>query len=476
MKKTQVVYTLFICFLASFLGAYVYKTLFTTSATIAVETDQQYSVNRVHNNGNLDLEMGFIEASKISTPSVVFIKTESQQYQRSSSFWGFDFDPFGRIGKVASTGSGVIVAEDGYIITNHHVVKSADKIEVVLSNNRRTYIAKLVGADPSSDLALLKVEAKSLTPIKFRNSDDVEIGQWVLAVGNPFNLTSTVTAGIVSAKGRNINIVNNQFPIESFIQTDAAINPGNSGGALVDLSGYLVGVNTAIASKTGSYVGYGFAIPSNIVSKTIADLKEYGEVQRGFAGVDVVDIDGEIEDKLGVDAGVLVKRLTNTNQEATTLLKAGDVITKIDGKVIDAKATFDERMAYLRPGDIVKLEVYRDGHPRDVDLTLVNKEGTTKLLKKESVVSEELGAEFEKISKLEKDAYRISNGIKVTNITNGKIRQMNVGEGFVFVKINGKPLDNVNVIVELLKEYKGQIRIEGIAPNGASQYLNFTFR
>jgi serine protease Do len=476
MKKTQVVYTLFICFLTSFLGAYVYKTLFTTSATIAVETDQQYSVNRVHNNGNLDLEKGFIEASKISTPSVVFIKTESQQYQRSSSFWGFDFDPFGRIGKVASTGSGVIVTEDGYIITNHHVVKSADKIEVVLSNNRRTYIAKLVGADPSSDLALLKVEAKSLTPIKFRNSDDVEIGQWVLAVGNPFNLTSTVTAGIVSAKGRNINIVNNQFPIESFIQTDAAINPGNSGGALVDLSGYLVGVNTAIASKTGSYVGYGFAIPSNIVSKTIEDLKEYGEVQRGFAGVDVVDIDGEIEDKLSVASGVLVKRLTNTNEEATTLLKAGDVITKIDGKVIDAKATFDERMAYLRPGDIVKLEVYRDGNPRDVDLTLVNKEGTTKLLKKESVVSEELGAEFEKISKLEKDAYRISNGIKVTNITNGKIRQMNVGEGFVFVKINGKPIDNVNVIVELLKEYKGQIRIEGIASSGSSQYLSFTFR
>jgi serine protease Do len=476
MKKTQVVYTLFICFLTSFLGAYVYKTLFTTSATIAVETDQQYSVNRVHNNGNLDLEKGFIEASKISTPSVVFIKTESQQYQRSSSFWGFDFDPFGRIGKVASTGSGVIVTEDGYIITNHHVVKSADKIEVVLSNNRRTYIAKLVGADPSSDLALLKVEAKSLTPIKFRNSDDVEIGQWVLAVGNPFNLTSTVTAGIVSAKGRNINIVNNQFPIESFIQTDAAINPGNSGGALVDLSGYLVGVNTAIASKTGSYVGYGFAIPSNIVSKTIEDLKEYGEVQRGFAGVDVVDIDGEIEDKLSVASGVLVKRLTNTNEEATTLLKAGDVITKIDGKVIDAKATFDERMAYLRPGDIVKLEVYRDGNPRDVDLTLVNKEGTTKLLKKESVVSEELGAEFEKISKLEKDAYRISNGVKVTNITNGKVRQMNIEEGFIFVKINGEPIDNVNVIVELLKEYKGQIRIEGIASSGSSQYLSFTFR
>ena len=476
MKKSQVVYTLIICFLASFIGAFTYKTWFNSPAVNVVETDNSSYAYRASNTEGLDLEYGFITASKISTPSVVFIRTESQQYQRTTSFWGFDFDPFGRIGKVASTGSGVIVTEDGYVITNHHVVKSADKIEVVLSNNRRTYTAKLVGADPSSDLALLKVEAKDLTPIKFKNSDEVEIGQWVLAVGNPFNLTSTVTAGIVSAKGRNINIVNNQFPIESFIQTDAAINPGNSGGALVDLKGNLVGVNTAIASKTGSYVGYGFAIPSNIVSKTIEDLKEYGEVQRGFAGVDVVDIDGEIEDKLGVKEGVLIKRITNTNEQAAKVLEAGDDITKIDGKVIDAKATFDERMAYLRPGDIIKLEVYRDGNPRDIDLTLVNKEGTTELLKKESVVSEVLGAEFEKISKLEKDAYRINNGIKVTNITNGKVRQMSVGEGFIFVKINGKPMNNVQELVTLLTDYKGQIRIEGIAANGASQYLSFTFR
>ncbi len=476
MKKSQVVYTLIICFLASFIGAFTYKTWFNSPAINVVETDNSSYAYRASNTEGSDLEHGFITASKISTPSVVFIRTESQQYQRTTSFWGFDFDPFGRIGKVASTGSGVIVTEDGYVITNHHVVKSADKIEVVLSNNRRTYTAKLVGADPSSDLALLKVEAKDLTPIKFKNSDEVEIGQWVLAVGNPFNLTSTVTAGIVSAKGRNINIVNNQFPIESFIQTDAAINPGNSGGALVDLKGNLVGVNTAIASKTGSYVGYGFAIPSNIVSKTIEDLKEYGEVQRGFAGVDVVDIDGEIEDKLGVEEGVLIKRITNTNEQAAKVLIAGDVITKIDGKVIDAKATFDERMAYLRPGDIIKLEVYRDGKPRDIDLTLVNKEGTTELLKKESVVSEVLGAEFEKISKLEKDAYRINNGIKVTNITNGKVRQMSVGEGFIFVKINGKPMNNVQELVTLLTDYKGQIRIEGIAANGASQYLSFTFR
>ena len=476
MKKSQVVYTLIICFLASFIGAFTYKKWFNSPAVNVVETDNSSYAYRASNTEGLDLEYGFITASKISTPSVVFIRTESQQYQRTTSFWGFDFDPFGRIGKVASTGSGVIVTEDGYVITNHHVVKSADKIEVVLSNNRRTYTAKLVGADPSSDLALLKVEAKDLTPIKFKNSDEVEIGQWVLAVGNPFNLTSTVTAGIVSAKGRNINIVNNQFPIESFIQTDAAINPGNSGGALVDLKGNLVGVNTAIASKTGSYVGYGFAIPSNIVSKTIEDLKEYGEVQRGFAGVDVVDIDGEIEDKLGVEEGVLIKRITNTNEQAAKVLEAGDVITKIDGKVIDAKATFDERMAYLRPGDIIKLEVYRDGKPRDIDLTLVNKEGTTELLKKESVVSEVLGAEFEKISKLEKDAYRINNGIKVTNITNGKVRQMSVGEGFIFVKINGKPMNNVQELVTLLTDYKGQIRIEGIAANGASQYLSFTFR
>lgn len=475
MKIKSLIAIFLITLISSGLGAYLYKTYFSDSDTSA-ETNWQVNapIQRVSEQQLLNLETGFITASETSTPSVVFIKTESQQYQRST-FWGFGFDPFGRIGKVASTGSGVIVSSDGYIVTNHHVVKQADKIEVVLSNSKKTYTAKLVGDDPSSDLALLKIESKGLTPIRFTNSDEVKIGQWVLAVGNPFNLTSTVTAGIVSAKGRNINIVNNQFPIESFIQTDAAINPGNSGGALVNLDGELVGVNTAIASKTGSYVGYGFAIPSNLVGKIIEDLKNYGDVQRGFIGIDVTDVDGAIIEKMGADNGVLVVRATGTNELASKKLKAGDLITKVNGITIDSKSTFDERIAYLRPGDIATVEVIRDEEKKKYEITLVNKEGTTSLLERNSENSEILGADFEMISKLEKVTYKIDNGVKVTNITNGKIRKMNISEGFIFVKVNNKKCTDVGILIEYLENYQGQIRIEGVNANGVTQYLSYNF-
>ncbi|MGY8845754.1 MAG: S1C family serine protease [Bacteroidia bacterium] len=474
MKKSQSLLLVAVCLMASFLGAFAYKTWFDTDSTILINQDDETPYRNVNTSEMANLETGFIDASKSSTSSVVFIKTESQQYQ-SSGFWGFGFDPFGRIGKVASTGSGVIISADGYIVTNNHVIANADKIDVVLSSNKKSYSAELIGADPSSDLALLRVQATDLKPIRFTNSDDVQIGQWVLAVGNPFNLTSTVTAGIVSAKGRNINIVNNQFPIESFIQTDAAINPGNSGGALVNLEGDLVGVNTAIASKTGSYVGYGFAIPSNIVMKTIDDLREYGEVQRGFVGVDVVDIDGDIGEKLGSN-GVLIKRITGTNDEAAKKLEVGDVISKINEKIIDSKSTFDERIAYLRPGDIVKFEVFRNENKMELELTLVNKNGTTKITKKESIISETLGGEFEAISKLEAKTFRIENGVKVTNISTGKLRKMNISEGFIFVKVNGEAQNDPAQLIELLEFYKGQVRIEGIASNGSTQFLSFTFR
>ena len=474
MKKSQSLLLVAVCLMASFLGAFAYKTWFDTDSTILIKPGDETPYRNVNTSEMANLETGFIDASKSSTASVVFIKTESQQYQ-SSGFWGFGFDPFGRIGKVASTGSGVIISADGYIVTNNHVIANADKIDVVLSSNKKSYSAELIGADPSSDLALLRVQATDLKPIRFTNSDDVQIGQWVLAVGNPFNLTSTVTAGIVSAKGRNINIVNNQFPIESFIQTDAAINPGNSGGALVNLEGDLVGVNTAIASKTGSYVGYGFAIPSNIVMKTIDDLREYGEVQRGFVGVDVVDIDGDIGEKLGSN-GVLIKRITGTNDEAAKKLEVGDVISKINEKIIDSKSTFDERIAYLRPGDIVKFEVFRNENKMELELTLVNKNGTTKITKKESIISETLGGEFEAISKLEAKTFRIENGVKVTNISTGKLRKMNISEGFIFVKVNGEAQNDPAQLIELLEFYKGQVRIEGIASNGSTQFLSFTFR
>lgn len=476
MKLRTILLLLTLTVLASFLGAYLSQEFRTaeehTSAPIVLPKTTPYQ--QIRQQDAQDLETGFIKASEVSTPSVVFIKTESERYQRSS-FFGFGFDPFGRIGKVASSGSGVVVSQDGYVVTNHHVIKDADKIEVVLSNSKKTYVANLIGEDPSSDLALLKIEANSLTPIVFTNSDDVKIGQWVLAVGNPFNLTSTVTAGIVSAKGRNINIVNNQFPIESFIQTDAAINPGNSGGALVNMRGELVGVNTAIASKTGSYVGYGFAIPANIVGKIIEDLKRYGAVQRAFIGIDVTDTDGEIIEKLGGGNGVLVVRTTGTNDQAANKVKAGDLITKINGIRIDSKSTFDERLAYLRPGDIAKLEIVRDEKSRTFEITLVNKEGTTTLLERKSQSSEVLGAEFELISKLDRLTYGIENGIKVSNITSGKIRKMNLSDGFIFVKVNNKKCTDIDILIKYLENYQGQIRIEGVNANGAKQYLSYNF-
>ncbi len=476
MKKSHFILLFILLVSASISGAYMFSQWFYVPAEITIKQPENNHPIRTSSSTTLIADIDFISASKKSTPSVVFIKTESQQYKRSSFFWGFDFDPFGRIGKVASTGSGVILSDDGYIVTNHHVVKSADKIQVVVSDTKKSYKAELIGADPSSDLALVKIDCKGLSPIEFSSSDQVEIGQWVLAVGNPFNLTSTVTAGIVSAKGRNINIVNNQFPIESFIQTDAAINPGNSGGALVNLSGELIGVNTAIASKTGSYVGYGFAIPSNIVSKIIDDLKQYGIVQRGFLGVDVIDIDGDMAEKLNIPNGVLIKRINNRNEEAKSKLEAGDIVLKFDGKTIDAKSSFDEYLAFRRPGDMINLEINRNGEITNINIVLVNREGTTDKLRKQSILSEILGGEFEEVSKIDKQTYGIENGVKVTNITNGKLRQMNILDGFIFIKINNELYDSAKDLIDKLENHKGQIRIEGISANGSRQYLSFTFR
>ncbi|MDG1724100.1 MAG: trypsin-like peptidase domain-containing protein [Bacteroidia bacterium] len=476
MKKIHILILFLLMLSASIFGAYLFNIWFYNPPQVSIKNP---SVNYLVNTNSFtknDSNINFIKASKKCTPSVVFIKTESQQYRRSSIFWGFDFDPFGRIGKVASTGSGVILSDDGYIVTNHHVVKNADKIQVVVSDTKKSYIAELIGADPSSDLALLKIDCNNLTSIQFSSSDDVEIGEWVLAVGNPFNLTSTVTAGIVSAKGRNINIVNNQFPIESFIQTDAAINPGNSGGALVNLNGDLIGVNTAIASKTGSYVGYGFAIPSNIVSKIIEDLKQYGIIQRGFLGIDVEDIDGDMAEKLKVNNGVLIKKVNFRNEESTKKIEAGDIIVKFDGKLIEAKSNFDEFLAFRRPGDIINLEIFRDGELINTNIVLVNKEGTTDKLRKQSLFSETLGGEFEPISRIDKQTYGIENGVKVTNITNGKLRQMNITDGFIFTRINNKAYSTANDLIYKLEMHKGQIRIEGISSNGSKQYLSFTFR
>ena len=345
---------------------------------------------------------------------------------------------------------------------------------MVLNNGKKNYKATVVGTAPSTDLALLKIEASDLIPVEIANSDELQIGEWVLAVGNPFNLTSTVTAGIVSAKGRNINIVQNQFPIESFIQTDAAINPGNSGGALVGLDGKLVGINTAIASKTGSYVGYGFAIPSNIVVKIINDLKEYGQIQRGFDGLEVVDINDEILDKVdGIQDGVFVGRVSETNKYTSKIFEPGDVITKIDGKDVSQKAMYNEVLSYYRPGDKLKYTYIRNGKTQEADVSLVNMDGTFDLKRREFLYSDNLNAEFEIVSKYELDHFGLKSGVRVTSVGNGRLMKMNIPEGFIFTAFNNSPVTDLKTFVGKLENMKGQVRIEGVSPQGGKQYLSY---
>lgn len=426
----------------------------------------------VHVAGSDDM----VKASAIATPTVVFIKTISNQQANDPymDFWSA-WDFFGRRGPVTSSGSGVIISGDGYIVTNLHVVKDADVIEVITNNNKHSYKAKVVGTDGSTDLALLKIEGANLPHITFGNSDDVKIGQWVLAVGNPFNLTSTVTAGIVSAKGRNINIVNNRFPIESFIQTDAAINPGNSGGALVNTNGELVGINTAIASNTGAYSGYGFAIPANLVQKIVRDLIEYSEVQRGFTGMDVKDIDAALAEKMNINnnLGVYVQYVLPEGPSETAGVKTGDLIIKVNEKEIESKALFDEQISYFRPGDKVKLSLLRAGKPMEVYVKLINREGNTAITRKQSVTSTALGADFTMVSKVEAEKYGIKSGVKINNIRNGRIRNMGIPEDFIVTTFNKKEYTKAEDLIKDLEGTRGQMLIEGLYANGSRGFYSF---
>ncbi len=418
---------------------------------------------------------GFEEASSLSTPSVVFIKTVST-VEYSSPFGLFwDFDPFGSKGQASSTGSGVIVSNDGYIVTNNHVIQGANSITVVLNKPKKEYIAKVVGTDPSSDLAVLKIEAAGLPAIAFANSDEVRVGEWVLAVGNPFNLNSTVTAGIVSAKGRNINIVKNQFPIESFIQTDAAINPGNSGGALVNTKGQLVGINTAIQSNTGSYTGYGFAIPANIVRKVVQDLMDKGEVLRAFSGMQVAEVSSEELKSLGLESNaVKVLELVEGGPAEKSGIKQGDVLVTISGLKIDGKPMFDEHLAYKRPGENVVLGVLRGGKETKVSVLLINKSENTALLMKGAVNSKLLGADFQPLSAADLKKYGLSNGIRLLNIQRGKfISQMGLGEGFVVIKFNGKTYAEPEDLITAMESARGRIEVVGKDRNGNNQNYSF---
>ena len=415
----------------------------------------------------------FVTASERSTSSVVFIKTIAENEAGRTSWWDWYFE--GNRGQAVSSGSGVIFSQDGYIVTNNHVIENAAQIEII--HQKRSYPATLVGTDPSTDLAVLKIEATNLPAIALGSSQALNVGEWVLAVGNPFNLASTVTAGIVSAKGREINILKSKFPIESFIQTDAAINPGNSGGALVNTRGELVGINTAILSRTGSYAGYGFAVPVDIVKKVVNDLILYGEVQKAFFGADVVDIDPEIAAKLRLEdlMGVVINYVQEDGAANGIGLERGDVIKSINGQEIISRNGFDETISYYSPGDEITVEFKRNGQLYEGNLMLTNREGTTEILQREIYTSSSLGANFETVSKVERNLINIDNGVKVTDVRAGLMQRLGIKEGYIITAINNYPINNPETLAQILNEVRGKVVLEFVNPEGRKGYYSYYF-
>ncbi|MCB0506729.1 MAG: Do family serine endopeptidase [Bacteroidetes bacterium] len=438
-------------------------------------------------NGNLPND-AFIGAAKVSTPAVVHINTKIKPAKSDKSmrnmnpFYQFFGDPFGGSPfdmpqqEQEASGSGVIISADGYIVTNNHVIDGADEIHVSLNDNRE-YDAKVIGRDANTDLAVLKIDAKDLNFLTFGNSDEVQVGQWVLAVGNPFNLASTVTAGIVSAKTRNINILREKagnLAIESFIQTDAAVNPGNSGGALVDLNGNLIGINSAIATPTGSYAGYSFAIPSNLVQKVVKDIIDYGIVQRGFLGVSIRDLDEELAKDLKIKEikGAYIAEVNKGSAAEECGIKRGDVILKVGDVEIKNTADLQEHVARYRPGDKVSLEIFRDGNIITKDAILKSKENTTALLTKKDEpksgnVLDNLGIKVESLSSLEAKKLGVNGGLRVTEINDGIIKEnTDMQVGFVIIGVNNRAVSSKDDLIDLIEGNQGNgILIQGKYPN-----------
>ena len=426
---------------------------------------------KAQSNGGLD----FTFAAEKTVHGVVHIQCETTvQSVFYDDFFSFLLPPQSRERSYQTSGSGVIISEDGYVITNNHVVQDAETINVVL-NDKRSFVARLVGNDPSSDLAVIKIEADGLEPLQFGNSDEVKIGEWVLAVGNPFNLTSTVTAGIVSAKARNINILGNKMsnaPIESFIQTDAAVNPGNSGGALVNLKGELVGINTAIASSTGSYTGYSFAIPSNIVRKVTSDLIQYGMTQKANIGVHFAEMDSKLAEVKGIKSvrGIYIGYVIKDGAADKAGIKDGDIITSIDGKSVNSNAEFNEVLAQHSPGDVVKVAIERDGKPFYFDVTLFNSMGNTDIMRNDTEAAEQiLNGSFREVNDKEKQQYGISKGIVIEKVGKSPFARLGIKNGFIITSIDKK----VNISIEdirQLEKKKGNLIVEGFYPNDSRTY------
>lgn len=472
--------------------ALVASTLITSSTFAATNTENKGFIRTAQTRS---MNPDFTKAAESTVNAVVSIKSfvtpKVNQMQNFMDPFEFFFGPgFGnqqprqkqpkteQKPQQSGLGSGVIISQDGYIVTNNHVVDGAEKLEVTLNDNK-TYNAKIIGTDPKTDLALLKIEAKNLTPIEFGNSDNLKVGEWVLAVGNPFGFTSTVTAGIVSAKSRSISSSTHtpSVGIESFIQTDAAVNPGNSGGALVNTDGQLVGINTAIYSSTGNYAGSSFAIPTSIVKKVITDIKQYGAVQRAMLGVSFSELTSDLAKEKGVKAvteGIYVGGVEDRSAAKEAGIQVGDVITALNGQPVKNSGTMMEQMSKYRPGDMITVTYYRDNKKNSVTLKLKNSQGNTEITKQGDFL--DLGCAFKELSAEKLKSLQISSGIEVVGIKDGKFKKAGIRNGFIILDINNSNVstrDDVEKIYKAIMADTGSDKvmfITGMYPTGKKVY------
>lgn len=457
--------------------------ILTDSSGLTFEEKQKIDLlnsNSDPENATQNPTINFRSAAKKVTPGVVHIRStyafsEDEIFNPFHDDFWYHFFPQMDSSKVQSDASGVIVSSDGYIVTNAHVVDNAEIIEVIL-HNQKIFKAKIIGTDPETDLALLKIQEVNLPFIAFGNSDEVEVGDWVLAVGNPFNLTSTVTAGIVSAKARNINILKGKGAVESYIQTDAAINPGNSGGALVDYNGKLIGINSAISTPTGAYAGYSFAIPINIVKKIIDDLLISGKVRRGYLGVvikNLADGDAKKLNSYTISSGIFIESVISGGAAKEAGLQEKDIITAIDGHPVETTAQFQEIMVQKHPKEKIILTIIRSGKEKKISVILKENEGEFSeptASKKEALSL--LGVELEELPEREKKRLKLPSGLKVTAISKGKIYYLtNIKKGFIITKVNGKPVNTLDEFANALAKNKEMVTIEGVYPNLSTTFI-----
>ena len=419
----------------------------------------------------------FTFAAETAVDAVVYVKVTSTSSSQAAPqslldyFFGYGATPQPR--EKGGSGSGVIIREDGYIVTNNHVIEGATKIQVNLNSNQ-TYDATLVGTDPATDVALLKIDATGLPIVPFGDSDRLRLGEWVIAIGSPYDLRSTITAGIVSAKGRSMPNYSGEYKIESFIQTDAAVNPGNSGGALVDKNGNLVGINTAIISRTGSYAGYSFAVPSNIVKKIVYDLIDFGSVKRAVLGITMREIDDKIaeEMKLSVRNGVYIVEVSEGGAAKAAGLLAGDILTAIDSTLITNSASVQETVSRFSPGDKAVVTVLRDGKKKEFEVTFKGTQQENGTVSDDGAVAF-YGSLIKEAPKEKLDKLGLKGGVEIVEIGPGKLKESGAAEGFIILYVNDQPVKTPQDVIDVVKKSKRTVFVEGVTPSGRTGYFGF---